>query len=167
MIARKERERGGRRGSHQWRHLETELRRWPHDDAQQRRPVVLRWGDDSRCEDERLEPGLVRWIMWVLSSRLLYGRRAAEGGRSRGGRQRLWNLNGASYERWKQRRGDIGGQPFSKGKRGRRLDNSMVSEANDTMKSGVAAREAEGGGWRVEVGGLNAWRAELWTGPKI
>jgi hypothetical protein len=36
----RERERG-RLGSHQWCYLEAELRRWPHDGAQQRRPVVL------------------------------------------------------------------------------------------------------------------------------
>jgi hypothetical protein len=53
----RERERGGRRGYHQWRHLEAELRRWPYDDTQQRRPVVLRWGDGSGCEEERLELG--------------------------------------------------------------------------------------------------------------
>jgi hypothetical protein len=70
MIARRERERGGRRGSHQWRHLESELQRRPHDGAQQRRPVVLRLRDGSGCED-RLEPGWVQWIMGVLPSRLL------------------------------------------------------------------------------------------------
>jgi hypothetical protein len=41
VIARSERERGCRRGSYQWRHLEAELRRWSHDGAQQRWPVVL------------------------------------------------------------------------------------------------------------------------------
>jgi hypothetical protein len=61
----RERERGGRRGSHQWRHLAAELWRWSHDGAQKRRPVVLRWGDGSRREEERL---------------------TAEGGRSWGGR---------------------------------------------------------------------------------
>jgi hypothetical protein len=30
----RERERGGRWGSHQWRHLKMELRRWSHDDTQ-------------------------------------------------------------------------------------------------------------------------------------
>jgi hypothetical protein len=36
MIAQRERERerGGHRGSHQWRNLEAELRRWPHYGAQ-------------------------------------------------------------------------------------------------------------------------------------
>jgi hypothetical protein len=53
VIAR--RERTGRPGSHQWRHLEAELRRWPHDDAQQRRVVVLQWGDGSGREKKRLE----------------------------------------------------------------------------------------------------------------
>jgi hypothetical protein len=33
--------------------------------------VVLRWGDDSAREEERLEPEWVWWIMGVLSSRLL------------------------------------------------------------------------------------------------
>jgi hypothetical protein len=65
VIARRERERGGRRGSHQWLHLAAELWRWSHDDAQKRRPVVLRWGDGFRREEERL---------------------TAEGGRSWGGR---------------------------------------------------------------------------------
>jgi hypothetical protein len=37
----RKRERGARRGSHQWCHLEAELRIWPHDVTQQRRPVVL------------------------------------------------------------------------------------------------------------------------------
>jgi hypothetical protein len=32
--------------------------------------VVLRWGVGFRRE-EGLEPGWVRWIMWVLSSRFL------------------------------------------------------------------------------------------------
>jgi hypothetical protein len=36
-------EMGCRRGSHQWHHLEAELRRWPHYDAQQRR----RWYSDG------------------------------------------------------------------------------------------------------------------------
>jgi hypothetical protein len=27
----------------------------------------------------------------------------------------------------------------------------MVREADDTTKSGTAAREAEGGGWRLEI----------------
>jgi hypothetical protein len=64
-------EREGHRGSHQWRHLEAELWRWSHDDAQQRRLVVLRWGDGSWHEEERLELGWVQWIMGVLLSRLL------------------------------------------------------------------------------------------------
>jgi hypothetical protein len=51
------RERGSRRGFYQWRHLEVKLRRWSHDGTQQRRLVVLRWRDDSGCEEERLEPG--------------------------------------------------------------------------------------------------------------
>jgi hypothetical protein len=42
---------------YQWRHLEVKLRRWSHDGTQQRRLVVLRWRDDSGCEEERLEPG--------------------------------------------------------------------------------------------------------------
>jgi hypothetical protein len=37
-----ERERGvGYQSSHQWRHMEVKLRRWPHDSIQQRRPMVL------------------------------------------------------------------------------------------------------------------------------
>jgi hypothetical protein len=69
VMDRRERERG-HRGSHQWRHLEAELRRWPHDGAKQRRPVVLRWGDGSGHK-KRLEPRWVRWIMGVLLLRLL------------------------------------------------------------------------------------------------
>jgi hypothetical protein len=42
VIAQRKRERGGHRGSHQWRHLKVELWRWSHDDTQQRRLVVLR-----------------------------------------------------------------------------------------------------------------------------
>jgi hypothetical protein len=41
VIAQRERERGGHQGSHQRRHLETELRRLPHNGAQQRRSMVL------------------------------------------------------------------------------------------------------------------------------
>jgi hypothetical protein len=37
----REREKGGHQNSHQWRHLEVELQRWPHDDAQKRRSVML------------------------------------------------------------------------------------------------------------------------------
>jgi hypothetical protein len=59
--------------------------------------VVLQWGDGSGCEDERLEPGWVQWIMGVLSLLLLLGCSAAEGGRSRGGRLWRWNFNGAGY----------------------------------------------------------------------
>jgi hypothetical protein len=40
---------------------------------------------------------------------------------------------------------------FSEGKRGRRRGGSMVSEADDASKSGAVVREAEGGGWRLEV----------------
>jgi hypothetical protein len=57
VIARRERERG-RQSSHQWCHATWRwLLRWPHDGAQQRQSVVLRWGDGSRREEERLEPG--------------------------------------------------------------------------------------------------------------
>jgi hypothetical protein len=66
MIAQRERERS-LSGSHQWHHLEAELWRWPHNDAQQRWLVVLRWGDGSGREDERLKPGWVQWIIVVLS----------------------------------------------------------------------------------------------------
>jgi hypothetical protein len=41
--------------------------------------------------------------------------------------------------------------PFSEGKRGRRQGNSTVPEADDTAKSGMAAREVEGGSRRLEV----------------
>jgi hypothetical protein len=34
------------------------LRRWPHNNAQQRRLVVLRWGDGSGHEEERLKLGV-------------------------------------------------------------------------------------------------------------
>jgi hypothetical protein len=47
--------------------------------------MVLRWGDGSEREEKRLEGGCVRWIMRVLSSHLLYGCRAVEGGRSKEG----------------------------------------------------------------------------------
>jgi hypothetical protein len=94
-----ERERGVRRGSHQWHHMEAKLWRWPHDGAQQRQPVVPHWGDGSGREEERLEPGWVRWIMVVLSSCLLKGHRTAEGGCLRGGRKRWWNFNAAGYGR--------------------------------------------------------------------
>jgi hypothetical protein len=40
---------------------------------------------------------------------------------------------------------------FSEGNRGRRRGGSTVPEANDTMKSGTVAGEAEGGGWRRKV----------------
>jgi hypothetical protein len=72
VIARRERERerGRCRGSHQCRQLEPELWRWPHNRAQQRRPVVLRLGDGSGRE-EILEPRWVQWIMGVLSTHLL------------------------------------------------------------------------------------------------
>jgi hypothetical protein len=76
VIAQRERE----RGSHQWHHLEAELQRWPHDGAQHRRPVVTQWGDGSGREEERLEPGWVRWVMGVLSTHLLSGRRVVAGG---------------------------------------------------------------------------------------
>jgi hypothetical protein len=37
------------------------------------------------------------------------------------------------------------------GKRERRRGDSAMSEADDTAKSSVAAREAGGGSWRLEV----------------
>jgi hypothetical protein len=40
---------------------------------------------------------------------------------------------------------------FSEGKRGRRRDNSTVSKADDTAKSGTMIGEVEGGGWCLEV----------------
>jgi hypothetical protein len=56
-------------------------------------------GDGSGHEEKRLEPGWVQWIMGVLSSHLLYGRRVVEDGRSWGGRRRRWNFNGTDYRR--------------------------------------------------------------------
>jgi hypothetical protein len=43
-------------------------------------PVVLRWENGSKHEDERLESGCVWWIMRVLSSRLyrVVGRQKAD-----------------------------------------------------------------------------------------
>jgi hypothetical protein len=41
---------------------------------------------------------------------------------------------------------------FLKGKRGKRQGGSTVPEADDTTKSGVAAKEAEGGNRHLEVG---------------
>jgi hypothetical protein len=64
VIVISRRERGGHRGCHQYCHLETDLRRWSHDDAQQRQSMVLRWRDGFKCEEDILEPGWVRWIMW-------------------------------------------------------------------------------------------------------
>jgi hypothetical protein len=58
-------------------------------------------GDGSGHEEKRLEPGWVQWIMGVLSSHLLYGRRVVEDGRSWGGRRRQWNFNGTDYRRRK------------------------------------------------------------------
>jgi hypothetical protein len=58
--------------------------------------------------------------------------------------------------------------PFFVGKRGRRRDGSTVTEANNTVKSDVAVREAEGDGWRLEVEDdqrkLGRW-AECVVGP--
>jgi hypothetical protein len=42
-------------------------------------------------------------------------------------------------------------QLFSKGERRRRRGGSMVPEADDTVKSGTTAGEAEGTCWRLEV----------------
>jgi hypothetical protein len=41
--------------------------------------VVLRWVDGSGCENERLEPRWVRWIIGVLLLLLLLGHSTAEG----------------------------------------------------------------------------------------
>jgi hypothetical protein len=52
---------------------------------------------------------------------------------------------------------------MEEGKRGRRRGGSTVSEADDIVKRGAAAGEAEGDGWRSKmtkenwVGGLNVW----------
>jgi hypothetical protein len=43
------------------------------------------------------------------------------------------------------------GAAISEEKRGRRRGDSTVSEADDTVKNGAAAEEAEGGGWHLEV----------------
>jgi hypothetical protein len=75
----------------------------------------------------------------------------AECGRSRGGRQRQWNFNGAGYRRWKQEREGDGVRPFLEGKRGRRRGGSIVPEADDTVKSGAATGEVKGGNWRLEA----------------
>jgi hypothetical protein len=64
---------------------------------------------------------------------------AVEGERSRGARQRRWNLNGTSYGSWKYGRGGVEVWLFSEVKRGMRRGSSMVSEANDTPKSCAAA----------------------------
>jgi hypothetical protein len=40
---------------------------------------------------------------------------------------------------------------FSEEKRGSRRGGSTVLEADDTVKSDAVAREAKGGGWRLEV----------------
>jgi hypothetical protein len=113
--------------------------------------MMLRWGDGSGHEEEILESGWMQWIMVVLSSSLLLGCRAVEGGRSSGGNQHRWNFNGADYGRWKWGRGDNGMQPFLEGERGRRRGGSMVPEADDTMKSGAVVGEAKGGGWYLGV----------------
>jgi hypothetical protein len=42
-------------------------------------------------------------------------------------------------------------QPFSEGKSGRRQDSSTMPEEDDTAKSGMTVREAEGSSWRLEV----------------
>jgi hypothetical protein len=42
-------------------------------------------------------------------------------------------------------------QPFSKGKRGRWRGSFTASEVDDTVKSNMAAGEAKGGDWRLEV----------------
>jgi hypothetical protein len=71
--------------------------------------------------------------------------------RSRGGRQRQWNFNDTSYDRWKQGMGGNGVWPFLEGKWGRRRGGSTVPEADDTTKSDAVAREAEGNSWHLEV----------------
>jgi hypothetical protein len=74
-----------------------------------------------------------------------------EGGRSKGGRQRRWNFNGAGYRRWKLERGGDRVWPFLKGKRGKRQCDSIVSEADDKVKSGATTGEVKGGDWHLEV----------------
>jgi hypothetical protein len=65
-----------------------------------------------------------------------------------GGRKWWWNFNDVGYGRWKRRRRGDGCGIFQ---RGRRRDGSTVSEADNTMKSGMMTREAEGGGGHLEV----------------
>jgi hypothetical protein len=147
----RERERGGYWGSHQWRCLEAELWRWPHDDAQQRWPMVLRWGDDSECEEEWLEPrvGAVDNVdvlvtsfigpydggMWVVK-----GREAAamvpQWCRLRDmkiGKGRCW---GVTVFRWEE------------GKEARQLHGVKCERHNEERCGG---QEAEGDGWRLEI----------------
>jgi hypothetical protein len=42
-------------------------------------------------------------------------------------------------------------RPFSDGKWGRRRGDSIVLEADETAKSGVATGEAKSGGWRSKM----------------
>jgi hypothetical protein len=42
-------------------------------------------------------------------------------------------------------------RPFLEGEKGSRQGGSMMSVVDNTMNSGMAAREAEGSGWRLEV----------------
>jgi hypothetical protein len=49
---------------------------------------------------------------------LFIGPQATEGGQSKGGRHRRWNLNNTGYRRWKQGRGVMGCDHFRRGRRG-------------------------------------------------
>jgi hypothetical protein len=75
----------------------------------------------------------------------------AEGGWSRGGRQRRWNFNDVGYGRWKRERGGNGVRPFSEEKRGTKRGSSTVPEEDAIAKSGVVTGEVKGGDWRLEV----------------
>jgi hypothetical protein len=75
----------------------------------------------------------------------------AEGRRSRGERQQQWSFNGACYRRWKQGREGDGVRLFLEGKRWRRRGGFTVLEADNTVKSDMAAGEAESGDGCLEV----------------
>jgi hypothetical protein len=95
-----------------------------------------------------LEPQWVRWIMGVLSSHLLQERRAVESGRSEGGGSG-GGTSMAPVTGDENRKGRQWGIAVFGG--GRRRGGSTVPEADDTMKSGAEAGDAEGVDWRPKV----------------
>jgi hypothetical protein len=111
-------------------------------------PVVLRWGNGSRREEERLESGCVRWVVG-FSHRAFYrvvGRRKASSqgeGDSSGGTS-MASVMGDRNREWEV----MGCGVFQRGKR---QGSSTVPEADNIAKSGVVAGEAKGGSWRLEV----------------